>query len=130
MKKRALIIAVIGTLLTTVHWCHAQSQNKTTTVHFADAVKGEVKHKYIMEHATLKAERQGCTISGFQVSFVPSGGNLFGPFRNKGNKLTENQMNFLREFTEKKVKIYIEDITVSCGSDTTHANHIAITSIP
>jgi len=75
-------------------------------------------------------QKVGCEVTSFIISFIPKDGNFYGPFRTEGNTIKENQYNFLKEFKDVKVKIFIENIRMKCiGKDTVTESPVIVTSM-
>lgn len=70
----------------------------------------------ILKNPHITTSRTGCTITGFQISFLPQNEDFFGPFKLQGNKLQANQIEFLRKYSGKSMRIFIEEIILSCNN--------------
>lgn len=84
----------------------------------------------ILKTPTLTSLIPGCQVSGFTVSFLPKGGEFLGPFRTNGATLSENNVSYLKEFTNMTVRIFFEDIHASCDGRDSVLSHIIVTSNP
>jgi hypothetical protein len=70
----------------------------------------------IIKEPHIITSRPGCTVSGFQISFLPKGADLFGPFNLTGNTLQARQIEYLKKYSGTSMRIFIEEIKVSCNN--------------
>ncbi len=58
-------------------------------------------------------ENDVCTIRSFAIIFQPQGGDTFGPYQTKGNKLTNEEIEILKKLKgSRPVKIVFDNIAV------------------
>ncbi len=94
----------------------------------SDSVK--VPLKTILANPKITTTHPGCEIASYVISFMPEGGEYFGPFSVKGSAIPENNVNFLREFTNMTVKIFIDEIHLNCNGKDSLVQPAFFKSIP
>ncbi len=108
----------------------SNSKGKSAVAFVNSASDHTVPLGELVKEPTLVSRLPGCEVSRFAVSFLPKEGNLFGPFKIEGASLGENQVNFLKAFTNMKVRIFVEDIHLDCAGKDSIAMAAIFTSIP
>ena len=100
------------------------------TVKLANSDSQKIALKTILKNPNLTTTYPGCEISNFTLGFLPDGGEFKGPYKISGSKIPENNLNYLKVFTNMKVRIFIDEIHLKCnGKDSLVPGHI-YTSIP
>ncbi len=111
---------------------HAQKEpvKKKPDVLLANLDANSMPLKTILANPVLVATKPGCKVTSFTVSFLPKGGEYFGPFKTEGNTIKENQVNYLKEFTTMNVRIFVEEIHVNCGGRDSVVAPVIVLSVP
>lgn len=115
--------------------CYAQTAkakvNHSLEVSFATSTDYRNIHlQDILEKPILTSLISGCQVSAFTVSFLPKGGEFFGPYKMQGSLLTGKQLDILKENKNSTVRIFFEDIHASCDGRDSVLSHIIVTSNP
>ncbi len=99
-------------------------------VRLANEDRKNIQVKTLLAYPKLVSAKPSCEVTSFSISFLPEGGQLYGPFRTEGAAIDEKQVNYLKEHAAENVKIFIEHIHLSCnGNDVTEPS-IVVTSFP
>ena len=73
----------------------------------------------VLANPVLTTNEPGCEVTKFSMMILPEGGNIQGPFFRTGAKIGPNQLSMLSEFTNMKVRVFIDEVHVKCkGQDT------------
>lgn len=86
--------------------------------------------KTIIKNPNLITADPACKVIRYTIGFYPDGGNYMGPFEVTGSKLIENNINYLKEFTNMKVRIFIESIHINCNGKDSITIPLIYQSIP
>lgn len=60
----------------------------------------------------------GCAVTGFTFSVLPKGDYVYGPFKTEGNRLRQEQIDWLKTNKGTSMKIFLEDIRLKCSDKT------------
>lgn len=118
--KKVIIVPVV--LLSSLFFSyHALSQDKKK--HDAGVKFANVKSDFLItdmdmliSNPQLITTKPGCKVISYTYSVMPKNEFIFGPFRISGSKLRQEQVDYLKGFKGKEMKIFIEDIKLSCDS--------------
>jgi len=99
-------------------------------VKLADYDSAKVPLKIILANPKLTTTYPDCDIASYSISFEPDGGEYFGPFKVKGSAIPENQVNYLREFTNMNVRIFIDELHLNFNGKDSLVNPWMFKSIP
>jgi hypothetical protein len=113
------------------------------TIMLSDPVSGEQMMKVVSEVSiagmaggTMTLDKflaspivegpKDCTVEGFTISMLPQKEDLRGPFALTGNKVGAAQLKYLREHKGIPMKVFIEDIQLSCDGKVRKTNAMVI----
>jgi len=99
-------------------------------VKLADYDSAKVPLKIILATPRLTTTYPDCEIASYSISFEPDSGEYFGPFIVKGPAIPENQVNYLREFTNRSVRIFIDELHLNYKGKDSLINPYLFKSIP
>lgn len=86
--------------------------------------------KQILADPYITVAEPGCEVTEFTISFLPKGQDLFGPYKTKGNALTDRQRQIIATHAGEKLKIFVEGVLVSCNGKEEHAVSCMVTTVP
>jgi len=129
---------VVYTLMALMFFCllslNTYAQNKTKIspykIKLAGCDSSRISLKTILENPLVTATYPGCKVDRYYISYVPDGGDFVGPIFAKGSALPENTVNYLKEFTNMTVKIFIDSVHLNCNGKDTLANPYYFRCIP
>jgi hypothetical protein len=58
----------------------------------------------------LTSVDESYTITEFELSIMPKGGEFRGPFKVRGNELTDKEKNILKEYNGMSCKVFVGSI--------------------
>ncbi len=120
-------ILLVLLLACTSHGCYAQKkpERKVSVAQLANFADINIPLKTIIDNPVINTTVTGCEVTGYTISFLPKGGEFKGPYKTTGNKISENNLSYLKAFSDGGVRIFVEDIHMKCsGKDTTAATLI------
>ncbi|MCF8449355.1 MAG: hypothetical protein K9G49_05725 [Taibaiella sp.] len=123
-----LLAGVIG--FSVSGYSQKNTKKATPNVLLAGVDATEIPLKTIIANPQLITNMPGCKVTSFFISFKPKDGDYFGPFETKGDMIKENQINYLKEFTNTKVRIFLETIHVNCNGTDIIDRPVIVSSIP
>lgn len=129
-QKFALLFLVGVLGLSVSGFSQKDTKKATPNVLLAGVDAIDIPLKTIIANPQLITNMPGCKVTSFLISFLPKDGDYFGPFETKGDMIKENQINYLKEFTNIKVKIFIETIHVNCNGTDVIDRPVIVRSIP
>jgi hypothetical protein len=130
MNYFTLLAILFFSLVTIQTYAQKASKKSHYRVKLADCDSPRVPLKTILANPKFTTNYPGCEIVSYSISFAPDGGNYFGPFGVKGSDIPENNVNFLREFTTTKVKIFIDEVHLKCNGKDSLISPYYFISIP
>jgi|GEM_PF-5677242 len=81
----------------------------------------------ILATPQLTCTDNNCQVTEFQISFLPQGGEFWGPYTVKGsNKIPEAQLALLGKWKGTPVRVFIEGVKQSCGGKTLLSNPVIL----
>ncbi|MBL7693167.1 MAG: hypothetical protein JNM41_16355 [Flavipsychrobacter sp.] len=103
---------------------------KRSNVRLANEERNMISVRTILANPKLISAKASCEVTGFTISFLPEGGNLYGPFKTEGSAIKPEHCKYLKENAEANVKIFIEHIRMSCNGTSVDEMPIVIRSFP
>jgi len=103
---------------------------KRSNVRLANEERNMISVRTILANPKLISAKASCEVTGFTISFLPEGGNLYGPFKTEGSAIKPEHCKYLKENAEANVKIFIENIRMSCNGTSVDEMPIVIRSFP
>jgi hypothetical protein len=89
-------------------------------VRLANEKGKNIQLKTLLANPKLVSAKASCQVANFSISFLPEGGELYGPFRTEGAMISDKHLNYLKAHAEYNIKIFIEHIHMTCnGKDVT-----------
>ncbi|MFI5196910.1 MAG: hypothetical protein ACHQD8_07450 [Chitinophagales bacterium] len=126
-----VLLLVCATCYSNISFAQKPIEKKSSSVTFGGIVGGSLPLQKILDNPIITPKDPNCEVTDFTISFMPDGGEYWGPFKINGSKMTKNQLSYLSEFTKLKVRVFIEDIHLKCkNGDTSIASAVIITSTP
>jgi hypothetical protein len=123
-----LLSALLCTTYTVV------AQNKTVkskpNVRLANESNKNIQVKTLLANPKMVSAKSSCEVTSFTISFLPEGGEIFGPFKTEGASIMEKQIGYIKAHANENVKIFIEDIHMSCNGKDVTEQSIVVTSFP
>jgi hypothetical protein len=119
-KTIAPTIAILILALSFGQHAKAQNADRKNPVRFAGIAPGTAFKDVdkIITDPEVTITTAGCAVTGFTFSVAPSGDYIYGPFKTDGNKLRQEQVNWLKTKKGTSMKIFLEDIKLKCGDKT------------
>lgn len=121
-SSNAIVATIAFLLLALSFGQHAKAQNADgrNPVRFAGIASGTAFKDVdkIITNPEVTIATTGCQVVGFTFSVAPSGDYIYGPFKTEGNKLRQEQVDWLKTKKGTSMKIFLEDIKLKCGDKT------------
>jgi hypothetical protein len=103
---------------------------KRSNVRLANEERNMISVRTILANPKLISAKASCEVTGFTISFLPEGGYIYGPFKTDGSAIKPEHCKYLKENAEANVKIFIENIRMSCNGTSVDETPIVIRSFP
>ncbi|MBE2289547.1 MAG: hypothetical protein IAE95_08340 [Chitinophagaceae bacterium] len=103
---------------------------KRSNVRLANEERNMISVRTILANPKLISAKASCEVTGFTISFLPEGGNVYGPFKTEGATIKPEHCKYLKDNAEANVRIFIENIRMSCNGTTVDEMPIVIRSFP
>ncbi len=128
--KRALAFVIL-TMACIMCFPGNSIAQKQIKVKLGNIDSNSVQIKTILANPVLSTNEPGCEVVKFSLMILPAGGEIQGPYTRTGSRIGDNQLSMLKEFTNTKVRVFIDDVYVKCnGRDTTKVQGIALAAHP
>lgn len=119
-------VAILPTFVS----AQVKKEVKRSNVRLANEERNMISVRTILANPKLISAKASCEVTGFTISFLPEGGNLYGPFKTEGSAIKPEHCKYLKENAEANVKIFIENIRMSCNGTSVDEMPIVIRSFP
>ncbi len=92
-------------------------KNSVTTYRKAGEKEVITTYNSILENPRMIYEASACTVTHFEITIIPRGADLYGPFNIEGNELPIHIIEYLRKKQDegKPVKMAIDAFQLSCN---------------
>lgn len=119
-KTIAPTIAILILALSFGQHAKAQNADRKNPVRFAGIAPGTAISSVnkIIAMPEVIVVTEGCAVTGFTFSVLPKGDFIYGPFKTVGNRLRQEQIDWLKTKKGTSMKIFLEDIKLKCGDKT------------
>ena len=107
----------------------ARAQQNAPKVRFGHIDAKNATMAQLLAFPRIEVLDPTCIVTGFSFSIVPKSGELTGPLKTIGGKLTDDEINLIKKYNAANTRIFIEDIHIKCGDHESVANNVVVNII-